>query len=85
MINILATSSSVPTWWAGEAYQEPALIPARASARAYALAMTALGVVGVVGLVAAVLLPSELRTATAQDVPQQDGPVDREGVIDNAS
>jgi MFS family permease len=53
--------------------------------RAYALAMTALGVVGVIGLVAAVLLPSELRTATAQDVPQQDGPGDREGVIDNAS
>jgi MFS family permease len=53
--------------------------------RAYALAMTALGVVGVIGLVAAVLLPSELQTATAQDVPQQDGPGDREGVIDNAS
>jgi MFS family permease len=53
--------------------------------RAYALAMTALGVVGVIGLVAAVLLPSEFRTATAQDVPQQDGPGDREGVIDNAS
>ena len=53
--------------------------------RAYALSMTALGVVGVIGLVAAVLLPSELRTATAQDVPQQDGPGDREGVIDNAS
>ncbi len=47
--------------------------------------MTALGVVGVIGLVAAVLLPSELQTATAQDVPQQDGPGDREGVIDNAS
>jgi MFS family permease len=53
--------------------------------RAYALAMTALGVVGVIGLVAAVLLPSEFRTATAQDVPQQDGPGDREGVIDNGS
>ena len=53
--------------------------------RAYALSMTALGVVGVIGLVAAVLLPSELRTATAQDVPQQDGPGDREGVVDNAS
>lgn len=53
--------------------------------RAYALSMTALGVVGVVRLVAAVLLPSEFRTATAQDVPQQDDPGDREGAIDNAS
>jgi predicted MFS family arabinose efflux permease len=53
--------------------------------RAYALSMTALGVVGVIGLVAAVLLPSQLGAATAQDIPQQDGPGDREGVIDNGS
>ncbi|HEY6688403.1 MAG TPA: MFS transporter [Propionibacteriaceae bacterium] len=38
--------------------------------RAYALAMTALAVVGVIGLVAAVRLPAEIRTAAAQDVPQ---------------
>jgi MFS family permease len=38
--------------------------------RAYALAMTALAVVGVIGLVAAVMLPAEIRTAAAQDVPQ---------------
>jgi hypothetical protein len=32
-INIPATSSSVPTWWAGQAYQDPAVIlAARASA-----------------------------------------------------
>jgi MFS family permease len=38
--------------------------------RAYALAMTALAFVGVIGLVAAVMLPAEIRTAAAQDVPQ---------------
>jgi MFS family permease len=38
--------------------------------RSYALAMTALAVVGVIGLVAAVMLPAEIRTAAAQDVPQ---------------
>jgi MFS family permease len=38
--------------------------------RAYALAMTALAVVGVIGLVAAVMLPAEIRAAAAQDVPQ---------------
>jgi MFS family permease len=53
--------------------------------RSYGLAMAVLGVVGLVGLVAAVLLPSQLRAATVQDVPQQDGPGDREGVIDDAS
>ena len=46
--------------------------------RAYALAMTSLGVVGVIGLAAAVMLPGTLRTATAQDVPQQGGPSGRE-------
>jgi MFS family permease len=46
-------------------------------ARAYALAMTALAVVGVIGLVAAVRLPTELRSATAPDAAQQDGPGDR--------
>jgi Na+/melibiose symporter-like transporter len=45
--------------------------------RAYALAMTALAVVGVIGLVAAVRLPTELRSATAHDAAQQDGPPDR--------
>jgi nitrate/nitrite transporter NarK len=40
--------------------------------RAYALAMTALAVMGLVGLVAAVMLPSEIRTAAAQDVPQHE-------------
>jgi MFS family permease len=53
--------------------------------RAYGLAMTALAVVGVIGLVAAVLLPSQLRAATALDVPRSDGPGDREDVIDDAS
>jgi nitrate/nitrite transporter NarK len=38
--------------------------------RAYGLAMTALAVVGVIGLVAAVMLPAKIRTAAAQDVPQ---------------
>jgi MFS family permease len=42
--------------------------------RAYALAMAALAVVGVIGLVAAVRLPSELRPATAHEAAQQDGP-----------
>jgi MFS family permease len=41
--------------------------------RAYALAMTALAMVGVIGLLAAVRLPADLRAATAHDVPQQDG------------
>jgi MFS family permease len=45
--------------------------------RAYALAMTALAVVGVIGLVAAVRLPTELRSATAHDAAQPDGPGDR--------
>jgi MFS family permease len=45
--------------------------------RAYALAMTALAVVGVIGLIAAVRLPTELRSATAPDAAQQDGPGDR--------
>jgi MFS family permease len=53
--------------------------------RAYGLAMTALAVVGVIGLVATVMLPSQLRAATAQDVPQQDGPGDRGGVADTGS
>jgi MFS family permease len=38
--------------------------------RSYALAMATLAVVGVIGLVAAVMLPAEIRTAAAQDVPQ---------------
>ncbi|HEY6813339.1 MAG TPA: MFS transporter [Propionibacteriaceae bacterium] len=38
--------------------------------RSYGLAMAALAVVGVIGLVAAVMLPAEIRTAAAQDVPQ---------------
>jgi MFS family permease len=41
--------------------------------RAYALAMTALAVVGVIGLLAAARLPADLRAATAHDVPQQEG------------
>ena len=53
--------------------------------RAYGLAMTALAVVGVIGLVAAVLLPSQLRAATALDIPRSDGPGDRQDVIDDAS
>jgi MFS family permease len=40
--------------------------------RAYALAMAALAVIGLVGLVAAVMLPSEIRAATAQDLPQRE-------------
>jgi len=42
--------------------------------RAYALAMIVLAVVGLIGLVAAVMMPAALRTATAQDVQQQDRP-----------
>ena len=51
--------------------------------RAYALAMAALAVVGVIGLVAAVRLPSELRVATAQDSPPQNDP--GAGVKDRAN
>ena len=40
--------------------------------RAYALAMAALAVIGLVGLVAAVMLPSEIRAATAQELPQRE-------------
>jgi MFS family permease len=40
--------------------------------RSYGLAMAVLAVVGLVGLVAAVLLPSQLHVATAQDVPQHE-------------
>ena len=39
--------------------------------RSYALAMIAIAVVGVLGLIAAVLLPAEVRTVSVQDVPQQ--------------
>jgi MFS family permease len=39
--------------------------------RSYGLAMAVLAVIGVVGLVAAVMLPSQLRITTAQDVPQR--------------
>jgi MFS family permease len=55
--------------------------------RSYALAMSALAVVGLIGLLAAILLPANLQAATgaAQDVPQQDGPGGREGVTDPAS
>ena len=55
--------------------------------RAYALAMVSIAVVGLIGLVAALLLPANLRTATdaAQDVPRQDGSGGREGVTDSAS
>ena len=53
--------------------------------RAYALAMAALAVVGVIGLVAAVRLPSELRAASAQDSPPQSGSGGRDGVRDSAS
>src|SRR5215204_6696752 len=38
--------------------------------RAYALAMTALAVVGVIGLVAAVMLPAEIHMRVAQEAPQ---------------
>jgi MFS family permease len=38
--------------------------------RSYALAMVALAVVGVIGLVAAVMLPAEIRTSETLDVPQ---------------
>ena len=44
--------------------------------RSYALAMIAIAVVGVLGLIAAVLLPAEVRTVSVQDVPQQ-SPGDR--------
>jgi MFS family permease len=40
--------------------------------RSYGLAMAVLAVVGLVGLVAAVLLPSQLQAKTAQDVPQRE-------------
>jgi MFS family permease len=38
--------------------------------RSYALAMAALAVVGVIGLIAAVMLPAEIRTPAAQEAPQ---------------
>jgi MFS family permease len=38
--------------------------------RSYALAMASLAVVGVIGLVAAVMLPAEIRTPAAQEAPQ---------------
>jgi MFS family permease len=38
--------------------------------RSYALAMTALAVAGVIGLVAAVMLPTEIRMRAAQEAPQ---------------
>ena len=44
--------------------------------RSYALAMVALAVVGVIGLVAAVMLPAQIRTAAAQDVPQRKSQVE---------
>ena len=44
--------------------------------RSYALAMIAIAVVGVLGLIAAVLLPAEVRTVSVHDVPQQ-SPGDR--------
>jgi MFS family permease len=40
--------------------------------RSYGLAMAVLAVVGLVGLVAAVMLPSQLHAATVQDVPQHE-------------
>jgi MFS family permease len=40
--------------------------------RAYGLAMAALAVVGLIGLAASVMLPSELRTPTTQEVPQHE-------------
>jgi hypothetical protein len=40
--------------------------------RAYALAMTALAVVGLIGLIAAARLPTDLQAASARAVPQQD-------------
>jgi MFS family permease len=40
--------------------------------RSYGLAMAALAVIGVIGLVAAVMLPSQLQVATVQDVPQHE-------------
>jgi MFS family permease len=55
--------------------------------RAYALAMSSLAIVGLIGLVAAILLPANLQaaTGTGQDVRQQDDPSGREGVTDPAS
>ena len=38
--------------------------------RSYALAMTALAVAGVIGLVAAMMLPTEIRMRAAQKAPQ---------------
>ena len=40
--------------------------------RSYGLAMAVLAVVGLVGLVAAVMLPSQLHAATVQDIPQHE-------------
>lgn len=40
--------------------------------RSYGLAMAVLAVVGVVGLVAAVMLPSQLQAARVQDIPQHE-------------
>ena len=40
--------------------------------RAYALAMIALAVVGLIGLVAAVMLPAELRAVSAQNATQHE-------------
>jgi MFS family permease len=44
--------------------------------RAYALAMAALAVIGLVGLIAAVMLPSEIRAATAQELPKGESGAD---------
>ena len=44
--------------------------------RSYALAMIAIAVVGVLGLIAAVLLPAEVRTVSVHDAPQE-SPGDR--------
>ena len=44
--------------------------------RSYALAMIAIAVVGVLGLIAAVLLPAEVRTVSVRDAPQE-SPGDR--------
>jgi MFS family permease len=38
--------------------------------RSYALAMASLAVVGVIGLIAAVMLPAEIRSPAAQEAPQ---------------
>ncbi|MFL6045861.1 MAG: MFS transporter, partial [Propionibacteriaceae bacterium] len=53
--------------------------------RSYALAMIALAVVGLIGLVAAVMLPAQIRTAADQGMPEQDGPDGREGITDSAT